>query len=296
MRYVLRVWLPAPALAGIGLLAILNCYMEVAVAGFISLRSLGHSILALSLAAGAAGCSDVLTYADASREEGISLYKQGQYDAAAGSFKNATKQNPRDYESFYWLGVSYDASKNYSQAINAYKTSLDVQKLTLDGRHDVTSRRRTLEGLAIAISKSPGRAQEIQQIEQKNSGRESAEDALLLAKIFRYSGDADGAIECYNRAVLLDPDDAAISREAGLYFEQIGRTQHAEPLLKRAYNANPSDEPVVAALRRIGIVPGPSLKNQEQLVKPGVPLGPIPEFGAAKPTATSSAQVQTPRD
>ncbi len=272
--------------------------MEVAVNTTLSasFRVLSKSILTAALAVIVTGCAETLTYSRDSREAGIKLYNQGQYDLAAGSFQNAVKQNPRDFESFYWLGVSYDASKNYQQSIGAYRASLDVQNLTLDGRHDKAFRRRTLDGLAIAISKSPGRSTEIQRIIDNTSGRDTVEDALLLAKVFRYSGDADSAIDAYNRAVLLDPSDAGVSREAGLYFVQIGKTQTAEPLLKRAYNSNPSDTEVATALRSIGIVPGPSLKSEDQMAKPLIPRGPIPEIDLSRSSTSNTSQAQTPRD
>jgi hypothetical protein len=47
--------------------------------------------------------------------------------------------------------------------------------------------------------------------------------------------------------------------------------------LKRAYQMNDKDPQVIAALRRNGVIPGPSLKEPEQLAKPSVPKGPLPE-------------------
>jgi tetratricopeptide (TPR) repeat protein len=274
--------------------------MEVAVNPIVSssVRSLSKTLIAAGLVIAVAGCSDTLTYSRDSRAAGLTQYNQGHYDLAAGSFQNAVKQNPRDYESYYWLGVAYDASKDYQQAIQAYRASLDVQQLTFDGQHDKVFRRRTLDGLAIAISKSPGRSNEIQQILDKTAGHETADDALLVAKIFSYSGDADSAIDAYNRAVLLDPNDVGISREAGLYFEKIHKTQMAEPLLKRAYTANPQDDQVASALRHMGIVPGPSLKNEDEMAKPLIPRGPIPEIdiSRAASSANQTSQAQVPRD
>jgi tetratricopeptide (TPR) repeat protein len=276
-------------------------YMEVAV-NFSPIASFGKSaaaaVLVAGLSAGIVGCAgDYLSYASESRAAGIAQLNENQPDKAAGSFQNAVRQNPRDYQSFYWLGVSYDRQGAYAQAAQAYRTSLDVQQGTYDGRKDVVFRRKTLDGLAIAIAKSPTRNEEIAMIEQKNAGREKAEDALLLARIYFYSGDADSAIECYNRAALLDPEDALISKEVGLYFEKIGQTKNAEPLLKRAYTANPQDAEVTAALRRLGIVPGPSLKEERALAKPPMPLGPIPELNNDDQAPRSTASgVQAPRE
>ena len=53
-------------------------------------------------------------------------------------------------------------------------------------------------------------------------------------------------------------------------------------MLRRAYAINPNDEQVAAALRRIGVVPGPSLKDRNALATPPVPLGPIPEVDWSK--------------
>jgi tetratricopeptide (TPR) repeat protein len=274
--------------------------MEVAVSRSLSFlgKSTVSAVLLAGLSLGVVGCAgEYLVYASESRAAGIQQLNENQPAKAAGSFQNAVRQNPRDYESFYWLGVAYDKQGDYGQAAQAYRTSLDVQQETYDGKHDVKARRRTLDGLAIAIAKGPNRSQEIQLIEQKNAGRQTGEDALLLAKINQYSGDADGAIDCFNRACLLEPEDAGIAREAGLYFERIGQSKNAEPLLKRAYTANPNDADVVAALRRLGIVPGPSLKEERALAKPAMPLGPLPEMGNNdQPTAPrASASVQSPQ-
>jgi len=79
-------------------------------------------------------------------------------------------------------------------------------------------------------------------------------------------------------------------------------------MLKKAYAMNPQDAQVDAALRRMGIVPGPALKDRNALVKSPVPEGPIPpinEWTANRQSSTparAGAQVtpqpsaQVPRD
>jgi tetratricopeptide (TPR) repeat protein len=92
-------------------------------------------------------------------------------------------------------------------------------------------------------------------------------------------GDADSAIDTYQQAALIDRKDFAIAKDYGLYLEQIpGKRDEAVRQLKKAYQLNNKDPEVAAALRRVGIVPGPSLKEQEQLAKPSVPKGPLPEM------------------
>jgi hypothetical protein len=77
---------------------------------------------------------------------------------------------------------------------------------------------------------------------------------------------------------------------------------------------NDKDEQVVGALRQLGVVPGPSLKEQGELAQPLVPKGPIPPLdmdkiknglglGGNKSEAPSvpvapapAASIQAPRD
>ena len=48
----------------------------------------------------AAGTSDMLTFAQDARAKGLKQYNAGDYEAASGSFRSATRQDPRDYKSF----------------------------------------------------------------------------------------------------------------------------------------------------------------------------------------------------
>src|SRR4029078_1110275 len=108
---ILRVGLVSPADA----LPRERCYMEVAVilpASFgLSLinRSLrGAGCLAVMLCgvlAAGSGCSstDLVTFADEHRQQGIKLYNSGEYPDAAGAFTSAIKQRPQDYQSYYYL-------------------------------------------------------------------------------------------------------------------------------------------------------------------------------------------------
>ncbi|MBV8782448.1 MAG: hypothetical protein JO353_13715, partial [Phycisphaerae bacterium] len=70
-----------------------------------------------------------------------------------------------------------------------------------------------------------------------------------------------------------------------------------------AYALNSTDNQVNAALRRIGIIPGPSIMDQDALAKPLLPRGPLPEVDLGKvftgsngETATPAAAQQPPRD
>src|SRR5690348_10386207 len=94
--------------------------------------------LALSgFTAGVIGCAETLTYSKDSRAHGLELMQQKEYTDAAAAFRNGVKQNPTDYESYFYLGQCYDQTNQRHDAIAAYKTCLLEMSHTLQGRDDV---------------------------------------------------------------------------------------------------------------------------------------------------------------
>ena len=268
--------------------------------------------LALGVAGGCAGgTSNFLTYAQDAREKGLKQFAAADYENAAGSFRSATRQDPRDYKSCYYLGACYDKTGSHQQAAQAYQASLKVMDVTLEGQADKAFRAKTIDGLAISTAKGEDRTA---QIKMPQPGKRPAEDAWLRAKVNRYTGDHDAAVEAYTAAALQDPNDFYIAKDYALYLEELGQLQSADTQLRRAYRMNSKDPEVAAALRRVGTVPGPALKEQKELARTPVPRGPIPEvelkmpkFGsggnprpaqpANEPAPTPvSPTVQAPRD
>lgn len=239
----------------------------------IVLRLAVLSLSALALT----GCAEVVASSPKhSREQGQKLLAEGNYADAAGAFRNAVRRDPTDYRSWYGLGQTYDATKNDHQAIQAYQAALDVQKRTIPGREDEPMRVKIIDALARAMARANDRTLQDDAI---GSRPQTAETRYVQAKAFAYMGDMDSAIESYNQAILLDKKDFAIYKDYGLFLEKLpGMRADAAKQLRRAYQLNSKDEQVAAALRRVGVVPGPSLKEQEQLAKPSVPVGPLPEI------------------
>ncbi len=255
------------------------------------------------------GCSDVITYARDSREKGLTYYNQRDYDNAAGAFRNAIRQDPADYYSHYYLASCYDHGKAYHQAIQQYKTCLRVLEHSLAAKDDIAFRMKVLDDLGGAIAKCDDRSVETASI---SDGSHKVEDLFLRAKVGRLTGDADGAIEAYDQAILLEPRNFYIAKEYGLYLEQLGQTERAGKVLRQAYasatGANTRDQQVADALRRVGVVPGPGLKDEKDLVHPVIPEGPIPTVdvtklrfpgtggGQSSNGGSSASTDQTPRD
>ena len=250
----------------------------------VALRGLAAvAVCALSLGllgvGGCAGGQDMVTFAGESRQQGIKLYNEGNYPDATAAFTNAIRQDPRDYQAYYYLGRSYSATHQYHQAVQAYHTALDVMAQSLAGREDTIFRQKVLDGMAAAAA--AGNSPDLEQAAMQDRRQPTIEDAFVQAKIYRIHGDVDSAIEAYSKASLIDPNNLYVAKEFGMYLTEIGQTSRAAPQLKRAYVLNrragrAEDPEVVAALRKIGIIPGPSLLEEKDLFKPPVPVGPLP--------------------
>ena len=279
-----------------------SCYREVAVISPHWTRRAMRWML-LGGAVLACGCGDMITNGRAAREEGLERYQHGDYGHAASSLQYAVRQEPGDYTSHYYLGQSYDHMNQPQHAIEEYRTTLRVMENSLEGQTDREFRLKVIDALAHSIANEPYKAPDISLLERQPK---TSENLFLLAKVYRYSQDPDSAIERYTQAALQEPRDFAIAKDYGLYLEQLGQTKRADAELRRAYALNTKDEQVAAALRRLGVVPGPSLKDEGDLAKPAIPLGPLPEIevGGTTPTRTqpqpnSSGNVGTtssPRD
>ena len=234
-------------------------------------RGAGVAVLLAALA----GCgTEVISYNRQFREQGMSQFGQSAFADAASSFQNALRQEPGDYVSRYYLGQCEEKMSKIQQAIEEYRTTLNVMDHSLEGKTDSAFRSKVVDALAAAIGREPEKSGDLAAIERQPR---TAENAFLLAKIYRQSGDADSAISCFEQAQQIDPQNPEIAKEYGLYLEQLGQTPRADAQLRRAYSLNSKDEEVAAALRRLGIVPGPSLKGEAGLDKPPLPLGPLPE-------------------
>lgn len=244
----------------------------------------------VGLLAALAGCgTEVISYNRQFREQGMSQFGSGAYADAASSFSNALRQEPGDYTSRYYLGQCEEKLSKNQAAIEDYRTCLEVMSRSLEGKGDLEFRGKVVDALAAAIARQPEHSGDVSAIEK---APRTAENAFLLAKIYRQTGDADSAISCFEQAQQIDPQDPKIAKEYGIYLEQLGQTRRADTQLRRAYSLNSKDEEVAAALRRLGVVPGPSLKGEAGLEKPVLPLGPLPEVDLT----TSNKQSAQPQN
>jgi tetratricopeptide (TPR) repeat protein len=242
------------------------------------------------------GCADIVTFAGESREQGIKLYNEGNYPEAAGAFTSAIKQRPQDYQSYYYLGRTSEAIKNYHQAVSQYRTALSVMSNSLAGEDDAEFRVKVLEGLAGALAAGNDASLE-QAAFAKTNGPSTAEDHFVLAKARWLQHDPDSSLEEYQKAAKIDPKSFVVAKEYGLTLLRLNQRTKAANELRRAYVLNhrarlPDDPQVNDSLRKAGVIPGPSLGEEGDLAQPLVPQGPLPEIDLSKTSNQASTTGQ----
>jgi Tfp pilus assembly protein PilF len=247
---------------------LLDRYMEVAMMARL-LSKQGRSLVLLPLFSllliAASGCTEAVTFANRSREEGMRLYADKAYTDAAGAFRNAIRQDPRDYESQFYLGVCYDEQGQHQQAFSQYRTTLEIMANTQAGRNEDEFRLTVIDTFASSLARYDVQEVELNRLEKQFKDSQKAEDWFLVAKVYRLKGDADRAIDSYRRAARWDNWNFPIRKEFGLYLlEPLGQTRDAEYWLRQAYHIDPNDEQVNAGLAKLGIVPAPSLKAKDE--------------------------------
>lgn len=252
------------------------------------------AVLATVISVG--GCAEVMTNTRADRDNAIKLYNDGRYADAAGAFRETIRHNPADLQSHYYLAMSLDRVGAYEQAIEQYRTTLKLMETSLEGKENRPMRMQVLDLLASDVARVQDHDPSTAMLNNGNT----AEDQYLRGKIESRLGDADAAIEAYQRAALLDPRFPEIHRDLGLLLAQLGQTDRARQELKQAYAMNPSDQQTAAGLRKVGVIPGPSLKDESDMAHPLVPVGPLPELQIPGPqqnsTADNSRAAVSPRD
>ena len=240
--------------------------------------------VALLLSLGLSGCTTyqpLITNQRKARLEGVALYNRADYDNASGAFREAVRQEPRDYRSYLYQGLTYERLNNVQQALQSYKSALKVMRETPAGRDDIDFRQLTMNTLASAVKKYDVNHLEqnllaTQAADMKLSNADRAESCFLLAKVDRYRRDADSALLSYFKASELNRDDFWLQKEAGLYMLQLGQGNRAVKSIQRANQLSSRDSEVLAAMNQLRLTPPPAIIQGDNGVKSIFRTRPLP--------------------
>jgi Tfp pilus assembly protein PilF len=219
----------------------------------LSARSFVASIVLASAACVLAGCAQPLSYSQDFKHEGIRQYNSGEYLAAAGSFKASARQNPADYQTQYYLGLTEEKNGESQSAIEAYRLCLKLRPATPAGRFDVAMREKVLNRLAPLIAHTEPADPEINALQQEAAADRSPDDYRLLARVFALRGDADSAMTSYRSGFSVAPDDFLLAKEYGFYLLKVNQPAEGTRVLKLAWQIDSSDRQVDQTLRDLGV-------------------------------------------
>ena len=136
-------------------------------------------------------------------------FQLGKYDLAEQYCQNAVHLNPRSPHAYSNLGIIYDSQNRLWEAIKAYKDSLELDSnqpeilLNLGSTYMRQNRLNdALRIFKIASRRAPGRASPHEQ----------------MGVCHYHMGNYPKALECYEKAISLNPNSAVAYRGAGVVY------------------------------------------------------------------------------
>jgi tetratricopeptide (TPR) repeat protein len=184
----------------------------------------------------------------------------GNYGAARGLFRQAHELTPEDAANLHDLAdcCMYFAKQRFSErnvaaamrevdgAIAYYQRSINAHpgfQASLVGKN-----------LALELKGQFEEAVRVAEWAAKFVGP-AARQQVFLAHEMEERGDLDAALLRYRQAVAMEPESATAQAELGSYYQRIGEEDLAIERLKRAYQLDPSQPGVRAALVELGVAP-----------------------------------------
>lgn len=183
---------------------------------------------------------------------------------AAGDYSQAEQRliacldyNPADWEAHYLLGEVYLKQDRAVEAQSELEQALAVQD------RDKSDTPKILDALAESLYQQKRYEQLYLFLDEQISRYEGWEDYARKARFLAKANDIDGAALAYRQAAYFSRnEDASIYVEIADFYEGIGDYNKAIQSLKWAYFIDDERKDVPAAFRRMGVVPGPTQKEQ----------------------------------
>lgn len=182
---------------------------------------------------------------------------QGDYVAARNRLSEVTQHARSDWESHYYLGLCLLELNEPVQAQTQLGQALAVQDRNPEWTPQI------LDAMAQSLF-DQDRPDELYaflraQIDRYGTWQDYARQARFLAK----AGDVDGAALAYRKAAYFSKNrDENIYLEIADFYESIGDQGRAAQALRWAYWINPGHLQIPGRMRRLGIVPGPTQREQ----------------------------------
>jgi tetratricopeptide (TPR) repeat protein len=190
-------------------------------------------------------------------QEGIQLFRDGNFEDAAERFEAAAAAQPQDERILFYLGSARLQTKQHLKALEALDRALAVREDFLEARlarARVHMRmgnypgaepdlRRVLQmdpdnwvalfNLGFLLYRSGNYEEAIERLQQVIRLRPDHPDApYYLGMAYMRLGDEDGARGAFEQAIRLNPDNPAVYQNLGLLLVRQGRVEEGERHLK----------------------------------------------------------------
>jgi len=180
----------------------------------------------------------------------------GDYEQADRRLNKVIERNPGDWEAHYLMGKSHLGQDRALQAQTEFEQALAVKD---ESKHTP----KILDGMAESLHKQGRNAELYAFLDEQIERYEGWEDYARKARFLARAGDIDSAALAYRQAAIFSRNTSdEIYIEIADFYEGLGNYDHAIQALKWAYFINEENPTLPNRFRRLGVVPGPTLKEQ----------------------------------
>lgn len=158
------------------------------------------------------------------------------------------KQIDRKYENpeaHYELGKLYLADGLWNKAEWEFNVALGFDPMHRRAQAAIVK--------TLLAANNPARASLASEMYMNQAGT-SAETSLVLGQAFQKEQLDDYALACYQQAMGLSPNAAAIHKQIGYYHLAKGDRVRAEEYLRRSFQLDPYQPEVAGELGRLGVI------------------------------------------
>jgi len=182
----------------------------------------------------------------------------GNYAGAEQRLVACLEHNPADWEAHYLLGKLYLEQDRPVRAQSHLEQALAVVR-----DRDASQTPKILDAMAEALYQQERYEQLYLFLDEQIDRYEGWEDYARKARMLAKASDIDGAALAYRQAAFFSRNQSAdIYVEIAEFYEGLGDYDKAIQALKWAYYIDDEREDLPGRFRQLGVVPGPTLKEQ----------------------------------
>lgn len=194
------------------------------------------------------------TYQVKERQTGVTALEQGNTTRARLSLERALEMRPHDPKAALAMG-KLELADNNPVAAERY-----LEQALVLAEEDGELRQEIMDAMAEALMRQDRAQDLITQLRAAAYDYGDAHDYLRLGRYLTRLGDPDGAQEAFRQARhRVKPGDPAAEIALARFYETFNNHPQALDAWRRAYTIDPTNTTVLRGLRRMGVVPGPTV-------------------------------------